>query len=88
MIDYKYNKIVQHGGGLFMKLFFFVIVICVICCCSCACCSWPYDLDTFAWGIFKGLKIDNPFKGMFSGFSDVFKGITNPAGEIGKLFKI
>jgi hypothetical protein len=81
------NNIVQHGGFV-MQFFFLIIIVCLICCSSCACCSWPYDLDTFAGGIFKGLKIENPFKGIFSGFSDVFKGITNPFGEMGKIFKI
>jgi hypothetical protein len=89
MIDYKYDKIIHHGGG-FEKFLIFIVMLCIICCCSCICCSWPADLDTFAGGIFKGFKIpflSDFFKGfgdVFKGFGDVFKGF----GDFGRSLKI
>jgi hypothetical protein len=62
-------------------------MLCIICCLSCACCNWPLDLDSFAGGMFSGLKIPF-FNDLFKGLGSVFKTITNPFGEIGKLFKI
>ena len=78
----KNDKIIQHGGFV-MQLFFFLLMICLVLCSSCACSSWPVDLDTFLGGTFKGLKIKNPFSGLFD--NDIFKGITGPLGSIFKL---
>jgi hypothetical protein len=65
MIDYKYNKIVQHGGDEIVLLFG-ILIVCVIFLCLSA------DLDTFAGGIFRFLKIPIIYD-IFKSIGDFFK---------------
>jgi hypothetical protein len=84
MTNYKYNKIIQHGG--YERFLIFIIILCIICCFSCACCSWPLDFDNFAGGMFSGFKIPF-FNDLFKGLRDVFKGFGDVFKGFGDIFK-